>query len=224
MKKMRLIGMVQGALVCLVFVATYNTFAQTTTYPTPTNISIPVVTIKATDPLATWSGNPGAFTVFRSGNPAPPLHVYYDVGGTAVNGVDYRMISHWVDIPSGVLCSDIIIFPTNMMANPVNLDKTVILTLTNSPLMGPVGADMPVNYAIGSPSSATVDITSGPVSNVPPLVNIAYPKDGAVFWTPVNVPIVACARDLDGVVRSVEFFADNASLGVVTNPVSLLRP
>jgi hypothetical protein len=224
MKKTRLIGTVQGALVCLVFVATCSSFAQITTYPTPADFSIPVVTIQATDPQATWSGNPGVFTVFRSGNPAPSLFVWYDIGGTAVNGVDYKAISHWVIIPSGVLCSDVIIFPTNMMANPVNKDKTVILTLTNSPLMGPVGGAMPINYSIGSPSSATVDITSGPVSNVPPLVDIVFPTDGAVFWTPVNIPMVACARDLDGSVQSVEFFADGVSQGVVTNPVSILPP
>ena len=48
--------------------------------------------------------------------------------------------------------------------------------------------------------------------------------DGAVFYTPVNIPIVACAQDVDGFVTSVEFFADNVSLGVVTNPVSILPP
>jgi hypothetical protein len=224
MKKMRLMGAIQGALACVALLAAPSGFAQVSTYATPTNITIPVVTIKATDPVATWSGNPGVFTVFRSGNPAPPLHVYYDIGGTAVNGVDYQALSNWVDIPSGVLCSDIIIYPTNMMANPVSLTKTVVLTLTNSPLLTPGAADIPINYVIGSPSSATVDIVSGPVSNVPPLVTIAYPQDGAVFWAPVNIPIIACARDLDGFVRSVEFFADGASLGAVSNPVSVLPP
>jgi hypothetical protein len=224
MKKMRLMGTIQGSLTCAVLCAALSTFAQIVTYPTPTNIGIPVVTIKATIPVATWSGNPGVFTVFRSGDPAPPLYVYYDIGGTALNGVDYQAISHWVAIPSGVLCSDIIIYPTNRMANPVITNKTVILTLTNSALLTPTGADIPINYAIGSPSSAEVDIVSGPVSNVPPLVTIAYPRDGDVFWTPVNIPIVACARDLDGFVSSVEFFADSVSLGIVSNPVAVLPP
>src|SRR5437870_856402 len=29
--------------------------------------AIPVVTVRATDPVASWSGNPGAFTLFRDG-------------------------------------------------------------------------------------------------------------------------------------------------------------
>jgi hypothetical protein len=74
MKKTGLIGTTQGALVFLGLILARSLVAQVT-YPTPTNISIPVVTLKATDPQATWSGNPGVFTVFRSGNPAPPLFV-----------------------------------------------------------------------------------------------------------------------------------------------------
>ena len=85
-----------------------------------------------------------------------------------------------------------------------------------------MGPDMPINYIIGNPSSATVDITSGTVTNIPPVVDIVYPPEGAVFYTPVSIPIVACARDVDGLVKSVEFFADDVSLGVVTNPVSIL--
>ncbi|HVM50506.1 MAG TPA: Ig-like domain-containing protein [Candidatus Acidoferrum sp.] len=222
MKKLHLTGAVAGILVSLGLLIAQCSSAQVSTYPTPTNISIPVVTIKATVPLATWSGSPGVFTVFRSGNPAPPLHVYYDIGGTAVDGVDYKFIGHYVDIPSGVLCADVTIYPTNRMANPVLTNKTVILTLTNSPLLAPTDGAMPVNYAIGSPSSATVTIVSGPISNVPPAVTLVYPKDGDVFWTPVNIPLVACARDYDGSVTQVQFFADNVSLGVVTNPLSVL--
>ena len=56
------------------------------------------------------------------------------------------------------------------------------------------------------------------------MISIVGPPDGAVFYTPVNLPIVACANDLDGAVVSVEFFADDISLGVVTNPVSILPP
>jgi hypothetical protein len=166
--------------------------------------------------VATWGGNPGVFTVERNGNPTPQLLVWYAIGGTASNGVDYQAISHWVEIPSGVRFSDIIIWPTNMMANPVNFTKTVILTLTNSPLL------IPVNYSIGSPSSATVTIFPGPDTNNPPLVDIPYPTDGEKFWTPVNIPIVAVARDVDGSISNVEFFADGVSLGIVTNPVTIL--
>jgi len=218
MKKMRLMRIWQGSLFCVGLMAASTSFAQIISNPPPVTITIPVVTIKATDPLATWSGNPGVFTVLRRNNPAPALNVYYRISGTASNGQDYQLIPNWVTIPSGVLSADIVINPTNHGQSAI---ETVTLTLTNSPLMGPL---TPINYVIGNPSSATVFITSGAVTNIPPEVSLVYPADGAVFYSPVNIPLVACARDLDGSVASVEFFADNVSLGVVTRPVSVLPP
>ncbi len=219
MKTLRLMGVVSGSLACFLSIAVCSSLADSSTSPTPTNTTMPVVTIRATDPQATWGGDPGVFTVTRDGNPVPPLHVYYEISGSAVNGQDYQRIGNWVDIPSGVRFGEIIIRPTNLVQA---VTKTVTLTLTNSMLMGPVGANMPVNYIIGSPSSDTVYIGPGSRTNLPPRVVIAQPADGAVFYTPVNIPIVACAYDLDGFVRAVEFFADNIRLGIVTNPASIL--
>src|SRR5436190_20878541 len=55
----------------------------------PTNYVIPVVTIRATDPLASWTGDTATFSVFRDGSTNAALNVYYLIGGTASNGVDY---------------------------------------------------------------------------------------------------------------------------------------
>jgi hypothetical protein len=194
----------------------FNSLAQVAVSP-PITTSIPVVTIQATDPTATWSGTPGVFTVFRAGNAAPALNVYYEIGGTAVNGVDYQTIGNWVQIPSGVLSGDIVIHPIN---RGESTDKTVTLTLTNSPALSPAGSAIPVNYIIGNPSSATVDITPGPLTNIPPEVSLVFPADGATFYTPINLPIVACASDVDGSVVSVEFFENGVSLGTVSNSPS----
>ena len=221
MRKMRLMGVVQGVVVSFVLCFGRNSFAQVPPNPFPTSPIIPVVTIEATVPVANWSGSPGVFTVTRTGNPLPALNVYYRVSGTASNGVDYQSIGNWLPIPSGVLSSDIVINPIDMGQSET---KSVVVTLTYSPLMNPVGGSMPVNYVIGAPNNATVFIAAGSVTNIPPEVSIAYPADGAVFYTPVNIPILACANDFDGVVRSVEFFADDVSLGVVTNHVSILPP
>ncbi len=54
-------------------------------------------------------------------------------------------------------------------------------------------------------------------SNLPPSVVIVTPTPGAVFTAPVDVPIVTDARDRDGFVASVEFYANNLSLGSGTN-------
>lgn len=189
--------------------------AQIYTPPVPTP-SVPVVTIQATVSQATWGGSPGVFTVFRTGNPALALNVYYQINGTAANGTDYKTIGNWVRLPSGVLSSEIIINPINTGQTGV---KTVTLTVTNSPLMSP---GMYVNYTIGSPSTATVDITAGLATNLPPVVSLLAPTNGATYWTPTNLYLMACAKDLDGTIASVEFLADGVRVGIATNPIGVV--
>src|SRR5690349_3084073 len=67
--------------------------AQTTT--------LPVVTIRATDPLASYSGDTGTFIVFRDGPTNADLNVFYLIGGSASNGVDYAAIGNYVMVPAG---------------------------------------------------------------------------------------------------------------------------
>jgi len=177
--------------------------------------SIPVVTIQATEPIASGPGNPGAFTVFRAGDTNLTLNVYYEIGGTASNGVDYAQISNWLVIPASTTSNSIIITPgTNF---PAAVVKTVVLTLTNPPTLNPV------NYEIGSPSRAVVYIEANGATNLPPAVSIIVPQDGAVFYTPTNIEILAKASDLDGNVTNVEFFAGTNDLGQ-GNPVVLDPP
>ena len=140
------------------------------------------------------------FTVFRAGNTDATLNVWYDLGGTASNGVDYAPIPpHLVEIAAGATSNTIIITPIQNAA--LSVVKTVVLTLTNSPLL------TPVNYEIGSPNQAVVYIEENGATNLPPSVSIISPQDGAVFYTPTNILILAKASDPDGSVTNVEFFA-----------------
>ena len=167
---------------------------------------IPVVTVQATQPIAT-TNTPGVFTVFRAGNTNETLNVWYDLGGTASNGVDYALVPpHLVEIPAGATSSTILI--TSLTDSPpVSAVKTVVLTLTNSPLL------TPVNYEIGSPSQAEVYIEENGATNLPPSISIISPQDGTVLYTPTNVLILAKAGDPDGSVTNVEFFAGTNDLG-----------
>jgi hypothetical protein len=166
--------------------------------------TIPVVTILATTPKATWTGDPGIFTVFRAGNPIPALNVYCCISGTASNGVDYHSIGNFVPLPSGVMSNTVVINPINLGQTNI---ETVVLELCPSPLM------MPVNYAVGSPSQAVVYILPAGVTNVPPMVNIVNPTNGAVYHTPASISLLARASDPDGAVTNVEFFANGIDLG-----------
>ena len=177
---------------------------------TQTNGPMPVVTVRATDPFASWSGDSGALTLLREGPTNATLNVFYLIGGTASNGVDYAQIPYWTVIPAGERASSIVIKPIN---NGQTHTETVMLQLSTSPTMPPV------NYSIGYPSNATVYIlsTNRTTTNFPPAVRILTPTNGATFFTPADILICADARDADGFVTTVEFFAGTNSLGIRTN-------
>jgi hypothetical protein len=163
---------------------------------------IPIVTIQATQPIASGPGAPGVFTLFRQGNTNAALNVYYNIGGSASNGVDYATISQFTLIPAGATSNNILIKPLNSTSSSAAA-KTVILQLAASPLM------IPVNYQIGVPSNAVVYIGT----NLPPEVNIISPTNGSVFYTPTNILLEASVSDPDSTITNVEFFAGTNDLG-----------
>jgi hypothetical protein len=192
-----------------------KTFAQTDGSDT-----VPTVTIQATDPIAiTYQpsnsdpspfeplGKLGVFTVFRQGNTNLTLNVYYQIGGTASNGVDYATIPNWVTIPAGATSNSIPILPLANRPSP-SVTKTVVLQLAPSPMMNPV------NFEIGVPSNAVVYIET---TNPPllPEFGIESPNDGTVFYTPTNIFIDAGFNYLGGYPSptNVEFFANASDLG-----------
>jgi hypothetical protein len=179
--------------------------------------SVPVVTLRATDPLAAWSGDTGTFTVFRDGPTNADLNIFYLVGGSASNGVDYSAIGNYVFIPAGTRTNSVIINPINNGQSNV---ETVELRLSQPPTLPPI------NYSIWSPGNAIVyiDCTNKTTTNFPPLVRIVTPTNGSTFYTPVDLLICADARDPDGYVATVEFFAGTNSLGTKTNCLPCASP
>ena len=184
---------------CLLVMFAFGSFAQSSG-----GDSIPVVTLEATVPIATWAGQECVITVWRSGNTAPALNVYYCISGTASNGVDYQAIGQFVQLPTGVTSNSIVIEPINLGQTNI---KTVTLSLCPSPLM------TPVNYTTGWPTNATVYITPPSDTNIPPAVSIVSPANGAVYYAPVNISLLAQASAFDGTVTNVEFFAGTNDLG-----------
>lgn len=185
--------------VAVLFLNPFVTTAQVI-YP------VPVVTIKATQPIGKESGQPATFTLFRAGSTNAALNVYYQIGGTASNGVDYVKISNFTLIPAGATSASITIQP--LIDTNVEGTLTVVLQLAASPLL------IPVNYIIGSPSNAVAyifDDDNG--TNLPPVAYIISPQDGAVFRGPTNIQILTKAFDADGSITNVELFANGKDLG-----------
>ncbi len=184
-------------------------FAQTTPAINP---AVPWVSIVATDPVGSVSGDTATFTVFRHGNTNADLNVYYQIGGTASNGVDYVQISNFILIPAGSYSNTVTITPINHGQNGV---ATVVLHLAPSPLL------TPVNYLIGAPDTAIAFIKGNDITDIPPNVAIVSPEDGAVIYTPgggpvllpAQVELIATAGDIDGSVTNVEFYAGTNDLG-----------
>jgi hypothetical protein len=120
--------------------------------------------------------------------------------------VDYQLIPNFTLIPAGASSASITINP--LIDKNAEGTLTVVLQLAYPPTLNPV------NYIIGSPSNAVAyifDDDSG--SNLPPVVSIISPPDGAVFHGPTNIQILAKAFDADGSVTNAEFFANGQDLG-----------
>ena len=198
---MKMLRLLFFSISAVIFAVGIRASAQTTG-----SSSIPIVTIQATQPLASNPGNPSVFTLFRQGDTNETLNVYCAIGGSASNGVDYAKISNFVTIPGGAISNTIVITPLETTSSST-VAKTVVLQLAPSPLLNPV------NYEIGVPSNATVYITGPNVTNLPPTVRIVSPANGSIFYSPTNIQLVAQASDPDGTVTNVEFFAGSTDLG-----------
>jgi len=189
------------------------------------NLEPPIVNITTTDPVGSEPGvltviDPAVFAVTRTGSTNHPLIVFYRIGGTAENGVDYQLLSGRVWIPAGAASADIVVTPLD--DDLVEGLETVILKLVPHPILSPSNTIPQWWYRIGSNDVARAVIRDNDTAptNLPPRVKIVHPEDGDVFESPVDIRLAAAAHDPDGWVRTVEFFDGNVSLGVVSNSVS----
>src|SRR6266568_3466355 len=133
----------------------------------------PVVHILTLDGDAAEAGSdPATFLVIRVGPTNVPLTVYYDVGGTASNGVDYAALCGSVIIPSGSFFAPITVTPVD--DDEIEGTESVIVGL-HQPL------DWPPPYIVLWPSIAFAEIEDNdfPATNQPPRVAIVSPPDGS---------------------------------------------
>ena len=125
-----------------------NTSPDTVITVTINNVTLPTVSIVASDPTATEAGpTGGVFTVTRSGDLSAPLTVFYTVAGTATPSVDYAALSGSVTIVATQASAAINVDPLDDA--DVEPDETVVAALA---------AD--AAYTIGAPAQGAVTIVS----------------------------------------------------------------
>lgn len=154
------------------------------------DVNPPTVSISATDPSAAEAGSDtGTFTITRTGGTSTSLAVNFSVTGNATSGNDYSAVGTSTTIPVGAASHTITITPVDDSA--VESPENVIVTLaTNSA------------YTVGSPSSATVNITD---NDFPPTVSLTAPVAGTVVTAPGNLTLTALP-DQDGTIAKVAFY------------------
>ena len=94
-----------------------------------TTVAKPMVTIRATGPLAMEAGQQaGIFTITREGNNAFKMTVHLAVSGTATPGADYSALPETVVMPAGVSSITIGVFPVDDAETEPR--ETVVVTVT----------------------------------------------------------------------------------------------
>ena len=105
----------------------------------------PAVTVVATDPNADEAGDPGRFTLSRTGDLSAPLTVLFDVSGTAAAGLDYAALPASAFLGAGVASTTLDVLPLfDLDPEPA---ETVVVTLRCD-----------AAYVVAAPLEATVVI------------------------------------------------------------------
>ena len=76
------------------------------------------------------------------------------------------------------------------------------------------GGDFPYICSVHPFMTGSVNVSA---QNSPPTVTITNPVSGAVFAAPWTGTVQASPADTDGTIRSVEFFTNSVSAGIVSN-------
>src|SRR6185436_13784659 len=90
--------------------------------------SLPIVSVVSSNDFAAEPGtDTGEFTISRTGDSSADLTVYFTVGGTASNGLDY-ILANLATIPAGQ--TSIVVTLTPLNDSLVEGEETAILDLT----------------------------------------------------------------------------------------------
>jgi hypothetical protein len=162
----------------------------------------PLVSIRATQPFTaepcpTCLVAPGVFTISRTGNADAPLSVWYLLGGTALNGVDYTRLPGQAIIPAGLESVELLVLP--ILDNAREGEETVVAQLIVPPIAGP--ANEPIDPYRIDPANHTATIIirdSATTPPGPPIVSIratdAFAREGTNSNTGLDIATFVVSR------------------------------
>jgi hypothetical protein len=164
------------------------------------------------DPRLDRLSNTALLRVTRQGRTDLPLSVFYSVGGTAENGVDYAKLPGSVTIPQGAASADIVIEAIDD-AVPERTES-VVVTIERLACIA-IYPPRPECYLVGpSPrAGAFVLDDDTPPGGAPPSATIDQPQTGALFSAPATIRIQATSVDPDAYAPMMEFFANDLKIG-----------
>ena len=176
-----------------------------------------VLGIEATDADAAELGpnggpDPAVFTIRRVAGPRHlAVPVFYSIGGTAANGIDYSELSGRTLLAAGAESVQLVVKPVPDKA--LEGEETVIVKL-EPPICIRIFPPPPECYEIGLHGEARAIIRDNDGgANKPPRIAITKPEAGTAWPMDAKIEIVAECADPDGYVRKVEFFADRHKIG-----------
>jgi hypothetical protein len=109
--------------------------------------------------------NPAVFTISRAGETNDSLTVYFSLGGSASNGVDYAKVGDSVTIPAGAISAEVTIDPIDDFL--VEGTETVALKI-EPPICPAIFPPPPGCYLVGVPGSALAYIRDNDTNSIPP--------------------------------------------------------
>lgn len=185
-------------------------FALTTAEAQDPNSTITIQSI--TSQAAEAFSTPGKFMIRRTGGTNFSQLIFYQLSGTASNGLDYDQLSGTIQMPAGASAVPLMINPID--DSLIEGTETVVARITASPLQCAT-----CGYDIGQPDTADVIIYDNDINgaNTPPSLFFYMPQNGATFTGPTNITLRAYADDNeDRFFVRVEFFEGANGLGFGT--------
>ena len=169
---------------------------------------MPVVNIDASTNMVVEGQSNVFFRISRINPTNNNLLVAWMLGGTASNGVDYVRLPITNTIPAGRQYVDVMV--QTIDDKLVEANETIVAELIppvlNSIMVGP--------YVVGPSNRASVVIRDNDsLTNQASLV-ITSPTEGATFMSGSLVPINVTARDPNGTLYRVEFYANDKLVGM----------